>query len=187
MIIPNTNAAFTGKISTLDATNYPYGKARNVTTPGDGLGTPLIDVQYNDLLGFFAAVAVAAGFTPSGDPETAVVSQVLDGVRTVCKKDGKQQLSTQTATTGSYASANHNAFVTCTNAAANTVTLNAPAAPYGDVVTFCKAAGAGDVTAVPGAGVGALLLVTGVTAVLNVNNQVMTCVSVAANTWRIMK
>lgn len=62
---------------------YPTGKARNITTPGDGLGTPWEAALVNDFNGMMQAVVKAASITPSGNPETADVSDILDGLRSI--------------------------------------------------------------------------------------------------------
>lgn len=73
-IIPSTNYA--GQIDTGDAA-YPQGKAKNVTTAGDGTGTPLEAAWVNDLWGFKQALLDAAGITPSGTPDEVGASQYL--------------------------------------------------------------------------------------------------------------
>jgi hypothetical protein len=60
--------------------DYPYGAARNVTTPGDLTGYPLDEAWVNDWLGFQAAAIDALGETPSGSSDTAVASQVWDSI-----------------------------------------------------------------------------------------------------------
>lgn len=64
-------------------TNYPLGQARNVTTPGDGTGTPWDQTIVNDDQGFKQAILKEAGITPSGVPDTAPVSQYLQGLKTL--------------------------------------------------------------------------------------------------------
>lgn len=76
----NPTTAFPGKIAPADA-SYPYGKARNITAPGDGTGTPLNATLLNDVWGFFQHLLRRAGIQPSGTPDTAPVSQYGDGVR----------------------------------------------------------------------------------------------------------
>lgn len=64
-----------------NTTNYPLGEARNVTTPGDGTGTPWEQAIVNDDQGFKQALLAAAGLTPSGIPDTALVSQYLQALQ----------------------------------------------------------------------------------------------------------
>lgn len=64
-----------------NTTNYPLGEARNVTTPGDGTGTPWEQAIVNDDQGFKQALLAAAGITPSGVPDTALVSQYLQALQ----------------------------------------------------------------------------------------------------------
>lgn len=66
-----------------NTTNYPLGEARNVTTPGDGTGTPWEQAIVNDDQGFKQALLAAAGLTPSGTPDTALVSQYLQALQTI--------------------------------------------------------------------------------------------------------
>lgn len=62
---------------------YPFGSARNITTPGDSTGTPLEQAWLNDLFGFQQALLSSAGITPSGVEDTATVSQYLDASRII--------------------------------------------------------------------------------------------------------
>lgn len=78
MIIPSTKYPAQ---TAIDLTNYPQGKARNVTATGDGSGTPLEKDWINDVWGFFQALVARAGITPSGVPETAVASDLLNAVQ----------------------------------------------------------------------------------------------------------
>jgi hypothetical protein len=79
-IVPETS--FPGKITPGNA-DYPYGKARDVTTPGDGTGTPWKQVLLNDLWGFFQGLLVASGISPSGVPDTVLVSDYLNAMRAI--------------------------------------------------------------------------------------------------------
>ncbi len=72
------NALWAGQ-TTVDA-EYPLGKARNVSVPGDGSGTPLSQEWVNDLWGFQQALLARAGITESEDPDTALVSQYCDAI-----------------------------------------------------------------------------------------------------------
>lgn len=60
---------------------YPHGKARNVTVPGDGTGTPLEADWLNDLWGFLQAALSYGGVSPSGVPDTASASDYLDALK----------------------------------------------------------------------------------------------------------
>lgn len=63
------------------STEYPLGKARNVTLPNDGTGTPWDQAIVNDDQGFKQALLAAAGLAPSGDPDTAIASQYLQALQ----------------------------------------------------------------------------------------------------------
>ena len=77
-IIPETE--FPGKIIAGNA-NYPYGQARDITTPSDGTGTPWRASLVNDIFGFLQALLIEGGVTPSGAPDTATTSQYLDALQ----------------------------------------------------------------------------------------------------------
>lgn len=79
-IIPETE--FPGKIIAGNA-NYPYGQARDITTPSDGTGTPWRSSLVNDIFGFLQATLIEGGVTPSGTPDTAVASQYLTAIENI--------------------------------------------------------------------------------------------------------
>lgn len=60
--------------------NYPHGKARNVSLPGSGDGTPWEEDIVNDVLGFQQALLRKANITPSGSPDHSLASQYLDAI-----------------------------------------------------------------------------------------------------------
>jgi hypothetical protein len=70
----NPNSKYPAGTNAPDA-NYPYGSARNIAVPGDGTGTPWEEGNTNDIYGFQQALLSSAGITPSGSPDTALVSQ----------------------------------------------------------------------------------------------------------------
>ena len=74
-IIPETQ--YVGKIEA-SSSEYPYGKARNITVPGDGTGTPWEQALANDVFGFQQALLAEAGITPSGNPDEVGTSDYLD-------------------------------------------------------------------------------------------------------------
>ena len=76
-IVPNT--VYPTKTAAPSA-GYPQGSARNITAPGDGLGTPLEKQWVNDLFGLQQALLRAGGITPSGTPDTALVSQYMQAI-----------------------------------------------------------------------------------------------------------
>lgn len=75
----NPASQYPGQI-TPASTDYPYGSARDVSSPGAGDGTPVQQAWVNDWFGFQQRVLQAAGITPSGNPDTAVASDVFDGL-----------------------------------------------------------------------------------------------------------
>jgi len=74
--------------STAPSGNYPYGSAQNITTPGDGTGTPFVADLVDDWFGFQQEVAQRAGITPSGLPDHAGDSDVFNGIRRTCGYPG---------------------------------------------------------------------------------------------------
>lgn len=84
-IRPDTK--YSGQIDTSDSTNYPYGKARNVTTSGDGTGTPLEKDWLNDWWGFVQHLFDETSSVPSGNVDTAVSSQIYDTLLKILKRD----------------------------------------------------------------------------------------------------
>jgi len=66
--------------------NYPQGKARNVTASGDTTGTPFEKDWVNDVWGFFQALMLETGISPSGSPDSATSSQIRDAVRALKRK-----------------------------------------------------------------------------------------------------
>lgn len=82
MLNPSLDPDFTGKIDPPD-TARPFGNARDALVENDPNATPLLAKKFNDDWGFAAAVATEAGITPSGDPDEAGNSQMLDGLKKI--------------------------------------------------------------------------------------------------------
>lgn len=82
------------------STEYPLGKARNVTVPGDGTGTPWEQAIVNDDQGFKQALLAAAEIDPSGTPDTAVASQYLEALYTLFPRFSASGLTETDANTG---------------------------------------------------------------------------------------
>ena len=78
----NLETQYPGKI-TPSSSNYPYGEPRNITTPGDGTGTPWEEAWVKDMAGMQQALLTAASITPTGDPDTAVDSQFLLAIKKI--------------------------------------------------------------------------------------------------------
>lgn len=71
---------YPGQVDPSDTVNYPYGKAQNVTAPGDGTGTPWEEALVNDIFGFQQALLTKANITPDGNPDQAHASQYLEAI-----------------------------------------------------------------------------------------------------------
>ena len=76
----NPETSFVGKIAPSDA-NYPYGSARDITTPGDATGTPWKALLVNDIFGFQQAMLNYANIVPSNSPDTILASQYLESLQ----------------------------------------------------------------------------------------------------------
>jgi len=79
------NELFIGKITDPSAA-YPLGSARNVTTPGDGTGTPLVAALLNDIFGFQQSLLAAAGITANGDPDSVTNPQYKNAILALLSK-----------------------------------------------------------------------------------------------------
>ena len=79
----NPTTAFPGKIAAATPA-FPYGKARDVSSPGAGDGTPWVALLLNDVFGFQQALldAPAVPLVPSGTPDEVGASQYVDALGT---------------------------------------------------------------------------------------------------------
>ena len=73
------SSEFPGKIAA-PTTEFPYGKARDITTPGDGTGTPWRAALANDIFGAQQSLLSAADIVPSGTPDEVGSSQYLQAL-----------------------------------------------------------------------------------------------------------
>lgn len=73
----NPETAFPGKIKPSSAA-FPFGEAQDITTPGDGTGTPWVALILNDLFGFQQAMLDLSSIVPSGSPDQVGASQYLE-------------------------------------------------------------------------------------------------------------
>jgi hypothetical protein len=62
---------------------YPQGSAQNISSPGDGTGTPWEADLVNDWFGFFQSLLDGAGITPSGVPDQVGASDYYNAVGTL--------------------------------------------------------------------------------------------------------
>lgn len=62
------------------STEYPYGSLKPNTSTGSNDGTPVTAALGNDIEGFKQAVITRANIDPSGAPDTATNSQLLDSL-----------------------------------------------------------------------------------------------------------
>ena len=76
---PSTLIENAGRLTPPDA-NYTYGSARNDSTGTSGDGTPIKEAVMNDVYGLQQAILLAAGIVPSGNADTVLASQYLQGL-----------------------------------------------------------------------------------------------------------
>lgn len=76
---PNTNTTMAGRVTAPNA-DYPYGSARDESTPGANDGTPYFKGRADDIFGWQQALLEGAGITPSGNAETATASQYVEAM-----------------------------------------------------------------------------------------------------------
>jgi len=82
MAISPKNRYNANQIDTSDPTNYPEGKAKNISALGNTDGSPFEQDMLNDIWGFQQAILKAAGnVVPDGNPENANASQYLAALR----------------------------------------------------------------------------------------------------------
>jgi hypothetical protein len=85
------SVVFPSRFSTSDLTGYPFGKAVDRTSPGNG--SPFRADWFNDWLGFKSAVLKQGGdITPSGTPDKADASQILEGLTAILNKDASETI-----------------------------------------------------------------------------------------------
>jgi len=70
---------YPGKVGPVVA-GWPYGEPRNITAPGDGLGTPWEAALVKDIVGLQQALVTSAGITPSGTPDQVAASEYLQAI-----------------------------------------------------------------------------------------------------------
>ncbi len=76
----DVSARYPGQVGTADS-GYPHGKAQNVTTEGDGTGTPLEQDLVNDIFGLQQSLLAEAGLTPTDTPDRVGACQQLDAIK----------------------------------------------------------------------------------------------------------
>jgi len=187
----NPGTEFPGKIDNTDLANYPLGKARNITTPGDGTGTPWVANVLNDIFGLQQKILDFHGVAASGTPETIQSSQYFDALLAMMEIRFNQKLAPDANQNVAIDSSNQREYKRLGyNAGGNiTVTLNAPTADaegnFGQTVTFEKQGA--DVDFVPGGGVSPIEVAAGTTLDLTVEGQVASAIALDATTWKFIK
>lgn len=78
----NLGTQYPGKVGPPVAA-YPFGEPINVSAPGAGDGTPWEEAWVKDIEGWKTALMAEAGITPTGNPETALISQLLEAMQKI--------------------------------------------------------------------------------------------------------
>jgi len=81
MIIPGT--LYPTKTTPADA-DFPQGGPKDITTPGDGTGSPWTAAVIKDLWSLQQGLALRSGVVPSGTPDTAPASQQIEALSKLC-------------------------------------------------------------------------------------------------------
>jgi hypothetical protein len=89
----NPNSSYPTRTTAPDS-DYPYGSAQNVTSQGDGSGTPWVKTIKDDDWGFKQALLYQSDIVPSGVPDTALRSDYLDGVKDVIERVSERYVNT---------------------------------------------------------------------------------------------
>jgi len=74
----NINSTYTNTTSA--NASYPYGSAKNETSPGALDGTPLEKAGLDDLYGLMQSLLAGAGLVPNGNPDTVLAPQYLESI-----------------------------------------------------------------------------------------------------------
>jgi hypothetical protein len=88
-----------GRVTAANA-DYPYSSSKNETTPGAGDGTPYFKARADDLFGMQQAILRAAGIVPTGNADTALASQYLQGI--IQQAQGRASLYDDTGAADAY-------------------------------------------------------------------------------------
>lgn len=106
----NPNVEYAGRVTAPNA-DYPYASSKNETSPGAGDGTPYELARANDIFGFQQAILSEAGIVPSGNADTALLSEYLNGLKTILRSNSINGLMISNA-----ADADHDITVAIGNA-----------------------------------------------------------------------
>lgn len=75
----NLLTQYPGKVGAISGA-WPYGEPRNITTPGDGTGTPWEVALAKDIVGLQQSLLKSAAIVPSGTPEQVGASEYLQSL-----------------------------------------------------------------------------------------------------------
>ncbi len=78
-INPSTNPTMAGRITPPDA-NYPQGSSANESVAGARDGTPQFKDRSDDIFGLQQALLKSAGIIPTGNADTAILSQYMQAI-----------------------------------------------------------------------------------------------------------
>jgi len=125
------SVSYPGKIGTPSA-DYPYGSAQNITSPGDGTGTPWEAALVNDIFGFQQELLSKSNITPTGNPEKVNASQYLDALRNILGAN----VTTLNAAGSPYTLTQAQAGFVLVDASAGAVSVTLPAATVVKGINF---------------------------------------------------
>lgn len=82
----NLETQYPGKV-TPSSPEYPFGSARNVSSPGAGNGTPWEAALVNDIIGLLQSLLSEADIVPTGTPDRVGGSQYLEALIAILARD----------------------------------------------------------------------------------------------------
>jgi hypothetical protein len=169
---------------------YPYGSIKNESSVGADDGTPVDKDWLNDLQGLLQSLLDAVGAVPTNTPDQVGASQYYDAIVNLISigtpaASTKFIYSLNNNVSINYSSTDHMKYQDLTNASPINVTMLAPSAPYGDIITIDKAPGSGDITISGGGGITIETIDGGVNTVV-VDGQVACLGSKNATTWKLI-
>ena len=83
---PSVNTTMDGRITAPTAA-YPYGSAKDESSPDAADGTPYFKARADDIFGLHQALLRQASIVPSGNADTAISSQYVTALKSIATSD----------------------------------------------------------------------------------------------------
>jgi hypothetical protein len=173
---------------TIPAQNKTYtilNKTPRVMTVTTGAGVTATIAANTAAVCLSIASGTTAGVYILGPDSATIVAAAVAASTALMEANTKYIVATNAASAISYGSSSHRKYERLTNAGAIAVTMLAPTAPYGDVVTLEKATGAGNITISGDTGV-TVSLTAGGSNVVSTVGKAVSVISINATTWKLI-